>query len=463
MCPCLVCLPHVFAHVSCLMCLPLALFTGGPQKRHGAVGKTVLVDVPLGTIVYDTTLAEDRTSYTNLTRATGRSSATANAAAAVRLAEAEPSGEPPWPDHSRQLVEPSYREALDSESLVTDDDLGSNADSADHGVRRPTASEGLSFDSPDLSFSPWSVIASRDSTAGLGSFGSPGNHSSSTSHSAVGDAHNRDSNGNTLQPVGCLGDIDGLAFATPDISFSACAVVGDGTSETDNDDTSARDPWDSRDSAETDSDAGIVFDSPDLSFSPWAYVPTLPAGTQQLLPPGNGQEASSNMTSTRTQSYGEDPSGKSSSEATSGSGAFFPVAAAGRAGSSSSVKQTRHSTTNSESDTSSSSAKQARRGTAYTESDTSSSSVEQTRRRTADTDSATSSSEPEAPQEGSLGTRAQLDSLPVMADLVEEGQKVVVARGGRGGRGNATYRTRPNTPASKRHESGEAGTFHPDQ
>ena len=55
------------------------------------------------------------------------------------------------------------------------------------------------------------------------------------------------------------------------------------------------------------------------------------------------------------------------------------------------------------------------------------------------------------------GSRAQLDSLPVVADLVAEGQTSVVAAGGAGGRGNATFRNAPNRPASKRHESGEPG------
>lgn len=55
------------------------------------------------------------------------------------------------------------------------------------------------------------------------------------------------------------------------------------------------------------------------------------------------------------------------------------------------------------------------------------------------------------------GSRQQLDSLPVVADLVAEGQEAVVAAGGGGGRGNATFRNKPNRPASRRHEAGEPG------
>ncbi len=47
--------------------------------------------------------------------------------------------------------------------------------------------------------------------------------------------------------------------------------------------------------------------------------------------------------------------------------------------------------------------------------------------------------------------------LPVVADLVAEGDEVVVAVGGTGGRGNATYRNIPGRPASKRHETGQPG------
>lgn len=68
------------------------------------------------------------------------------------------------------------------------------------------------------------------------------------------------------------------------------------------------------------------------------------------------------------------------------------------------------------------------------------------------------SSDDRKPQQfQALGSRAQLDSLSVLGDLVQEGQEVVVARGGKGGRGNASYRTRPNTPASKRNEIGGPG------
>ena len=54
------------------------------------------------------------------------------------------------------------------------------------------------------------------------------------------------------------------------------------------------------------------------------------------------------------------------------------------------------------------------------------------------------------------------DSLPepeleILADLTEEGQQVVIARGGLGGRGNASYRTKPNRPASRQYQGGEPG------
>lgn len=57
------------------------------------------------------------------------------------------------------------------------------------------------------------------------------------------------------------------------------------------------------------------------------------------------------------------------------------------------------------------------------------------------------------------GSRQQLDSLPVVADLVEEGQTAVVAAGGLGGRGNATYRRQANSPASKRFQHGQEGAW----
>ena len=52
---------------------------------------------------------------------------------------------------------------------------------------------------------------------------------------------------------------------------------------------------------------------------------------------------------------------------------------------------------------------------------------------------------------------ASSGQLELLADLTEDGQRVVVARGGAGGRGNASFRTKPNRPASKAHESGEPG------
>ncbi|KAL6778839.1 hypothetical protein ACKKBF_B04410 [Auxenochlorella protothecoides x Auxenochlorella symbiontica] len=48
----------------------------------------------------------------------------------------------------------------------------------------------------------------------------------------------------------------------------------------------------------------------------------------------------------------------------------------------------------------------------------------------------------------------------VLADLVEEGQEVVVARGGRGGMGNAAMRSLPNRPAPRESTPGAAGERH---
>lgn len=47
--------------------------------------------------------------------------------------------------------------------------------------------------------------------------------------------------------------------------------------------------------------------------------------------------------------------------------------------------------------------------------------------------------------------------LEVLADLTADGQRVVVAQGGMGGRGNASYRTKPNRPASRQYQGGEPG------
>lgn len=57
----------------------------------------------------------------------------------------------------------------------------------------------------------------------------------------------------------------------------------------------------------------------------------------------------------------------------------------------------------------------------------------------------------------SIELPASGEPLPVVEDLVTDGETVVVAAGGEGGRGNATFRTAHNRPASKRHETGQPG------
>ena len=49
-----------------------------------------------------------------------------------------------------------------------------------------------------------------------------------------------------------------------------------------------------------------------------------------------------------------------------------------------------------------------------------------------------------------------VDTEEVLADLVEDGQRAVVARGGRGGRGNSRFAT-PRNPAPDFSENGEPG------
>ncbi|GJM75662.1 hypothetical protein HMSSN036_78780 [Paenibacillus macerans] len=48
------------------------------------------------------------------------------------------------------------------------------------------------------------------------------------------------------------------------------------------------------------------------------------------------------------------------------------------------------------------------------------------------------------------------DTQEVLADLTRHGQQIVVARGGRGGRGNIRFAT-PNNPAPELAEHGEEG------
>ena len=49
-----------------------------------------------------------------------------------------------------------------------------------------------------------------------------------------------------------------------------------------------------------------------------------------------------------------------------------------------------------------------------------------------------------------------VETEEVLADLVEEGQRAVIARGGRGGRGNSRFAT-PRNPAPDFSENGEPG------
>jgi len=47
--------------------------------------------------------------------------------------------------------------------------------------------------------------------------------------------------------------------------------------------------------------------------------------------------------------------------------------------------------------------------------------------------------------------------LRTAADLVEDGQTYTAARGGMGGRGNASYRSKPGRPAPRLSQPGEDG------
>eukprot|EP00884_Botryococcus_braunii_P015307 jgi/Botrbrau1/245/Bobra.0022s0219.2 len=49
------------------------------------------------------------------------------------------------------------------------------------------------------------------------------------------------------------------------------------------------------------------------------------------------------------------------------------------------------------------------------------------------------------------------EKISLMADLVKEGHSIIVAHGGSGGRGNASFRSPPNRPASHESELGEPG------
>ena len=49
------------------------------------------------------------------------------------------------------------------------------------------------------------------------------------------------------------------------------------------------------------------------------------------------------------------------------------------------------------------------------------------------------------------------DPLRFLADLTEDGQTYVAVRGGMGGRGNATFRSKPGRPAPRDFQPGEPG------
>lgn len=403
---------------------------GGPQKRHGAVGRAVVVDVPLGTVVYNSNPDDYEQSVTTLNLETGaRSSPANNASAAVRLAEAQPSRQQPQYRPRRLHDEQSDSEALPSENLSFRNGLSAGNNRAS----RPSASDGLSFASPDLSFSPRSVVHSKNSdlSAVSGnfddrSFTSAASHDSNNNSPVSDDCSKNRSRANP-QLIHQGDGVDGLAFATPDLSFSTWSVVTNGDSLTQQDGNGhAQDPRDSIEDGGSDTGVGgILFSSPDLSFSAWDVASPRAASCQAAGQTVDDHESPSRINVNEKEHYNEaNRMNKASYHSKDDSKAYFPAAAAGRHGSCRSAS--------------------SKGGNSTT--------------------SLAIGSEQEPPhqldppqQPVALGSRAQLDSLPVLADLVEEGQEVVVARGGRGGRGNATYRTRPNTPASKRHESGEPG------